>query len=450
DERGGKSPRKEPGRRCDRLGRPWHNPWPAENGPGSIEELEIRAKIGELEKFLSMEEPQHEVIFEVYKSLPLPRVAYLPYHSIRKLTNVMAVVQYKRYDAMLRYLSIMDDMKAANIPIALADWTTAVNFAGSCFRQVTRAEVESALYVWREMEEEAGVKASNVTFNILFHLAWKAGKYALVEMLLKEMKKRNLTYDRYFRTDYIVYQGIRGNGDGVRQAYKDLVDSGEIVDTAVMNAVLTALISAGEATGAEQVFLRMKALAATRLQSITLPSPQPYNWRQMRDLGITLNRAAIAHRHDPEKRKDLQERAPIAPDVATYKILVDYHAQMAGNLDRVTELLAEMDRVYNLPIQGSFFFRLILGFSLHGGVRYTSWTLPRLEIIWSAFLLALDRGTEGFFLARPLVDTAVCAFAKCAGKERTMQAWEDVRVRWEPEEDDLKALEARLRKLFPL
>ncbi|KAK5182169.1 hypothetical protein LTR16_010282, partial [Cryomyces antarcticus] len=163
---------------------------------------------------------------------------------------------------MERYLSIVDDMKEAGIPMTVAEWNTAVAFAGRWYERVTAAEVENALHIWKEMEHQAGVQGTNVTFNILFDIATKAGKYVLAEMIMKEMQKRNLKYNRYFRFGLIYYYGLRADGDGVRRAYKDFVEAGEIVDTAVMNCVMVSLIRAGEPTAAEEVFLRMKRLNA--------------------------------------------------------------------------------------------------------------------------------------------------------------------------------------------
>lgn len=415
-----------------------HRPWP------NNDEVENES-IGELEELLEHDGLSPEIAYQIYTTLSWPRAAYLSYSTIRNLLHCLGVVQHRTEASMMRYLSVIDDLKAAEIPIAVADWNMAIQLAGKCFRKITNNEVESALYLWREMEHKAGTKGNHFTFNILFDLAVKAGKYKLAEMIRNEMRDRGLKMDRYFRTGVILWRGLTRDGDGVREAYKELVEAGEIVDTTVMNCVITALIKAREPAAAEQVFLRMKNMYSSQSNS----KPTPRDWRQRRELGYMLARATENVRGNTQAQKEIQEASPVGPDYATFKILIKHHAITSGNIDRVTELLDEMDRVFSIPLQGDMFYTLLFGFYHHGGIRYTSWTKGRLESTWRAFMMSLESGIEDFYLDRTISTAAILAFSKCMGKEKTLQVWEEIRNKWNPPESDLENIHKRLALLFP-
>lgn len=403
--------------------------------------------IDELEELLNDEEGSHEEIYDLYSRISFPRVSYLSLGTIYRLLKQLSYIEHKNEAAMIRYLSIIDDMKAAEIPIRQQEWNTAMHLAGRCFKDVSFAQVEKALHLWKEMETESGTQANHVTFNILFDIATKAGKFQLADKIMEEMEKRNLRLSRYFRTGLIYYYGRKGSGDGVRKAYKELVEAGEIVDTAVMNCVIASLIRAGEATAAEQVYERMKRMHLSRAGG----GAPPRDWKGARELGKLLERAARMLREDPAARRKVQDASPVAPDLHTFRLLVRYHAVSSGNIDRITELLGEMQHL-EVPLHGSIFVHLFRGFHTHGGIRYTSWTKSRLESTWKAWLQAHERdehGSEGFRVDRPLALAITHAYGKCVGRDRMLEIWDEVRSRWKPDDQELESVSRLMRRLFP-
>ena len=172
----------------------------------------------------------------------------MPTGVLRVFLQRMSTPAVKTGNLMLRYLSLIDDMQMAKLPITKSEWSSAIYLAGRSFGRVTQSDMAHAFRLWRQMEQEAGVKASYVTFNILFDIAVRAGKYALADSILREMHSRGLRLNRLGRVGLIYYHGIRGDGDAVRKTYRDFVDSGEIVDTLVLNCVIAALMNAGEPT----------------------------------------------------------------------------------------------------------------------------------------------------------------------------------------------------------
>ena len=385
----------------------------------------------------------NNTIYERYKALPSPRIPYLSVAIIRRLLHRLSVVERKSQASMIQYMSVIDDVRAAGIPLTSGEWSSAIAFAGRCFVKVSAVEVESALHIWREMEHDAGVKGTNVTFNILFDIAVKAGKFVLAEMILKEMEKRNLRLNRFARVGIIYYHGLCGDGDGVRTAYRDLVEAGEIVDTLVMNCVIAALARAGEPTAAYQVYERMKRMHAVK-SGARLPAP---DWKRSRELGRLLARAAEWYKDDPQKRQTLQDEQSMAPNLRTYLVLLGHYAVRAGELDRVAVLLDEM-HFFGVPLHGSIFIALLRGFTVHGGVRYTPWSKARLEGVWSSLHRALDLGMDHVSLGKWMVIWALRAFAKCSGKDRTLEVWEQIQERWRPSDAELDDVHGVLHEIL--
>lgn len=393
--------------------------------------------------YLEDENSSQEEIMQAYSTLPYPGVSYLSDGLHRLLLRRISVVEKKNYESMMRYLSVVDDMKAADLPMVEAEWNSAIAFAGRCFTKVSATEVELALRTWKEMEHEAKVQGGNVTFNILFDIATKAGKFVLAEMILKEMNERKLRLNRFARVGIIYYHGLRGDGDGVRQAYRALVDAGEIIDTVVMNCVIASLIRAGEPAAADQVYERMKVMFTTKTGS-----PVPQDWKAVRAFGRVLDRAARVLRADPIRRLRLQDETCLAPNLHTYAIFIEHHVAHTGELRRITALLDEM-QFLGVPMHGRIFVKLFRGFARYGGVRYTSWTRARLESVWAALLMALDHCTPDVSVQRWMVVWAVQAFGKCCGRERTLEVWEELRSRWkEARVEDEQAVAFKLREVL--
>ncbi|KAI9790946.1 MAG: hypothetical protein M1835_000642 [Candelina submexicana] len=410
--------------------------WPARNESDQL-------AIGKLIGFLNDDSTSHETIYHHYRALPAPRVPYLFRGTLRLLFHRLSVVERKDEASMLRYLSIVDDVKSAGMTLTCAEWSSAIAFAGRCFARVTSAEVESALHLWKEMETQAGVKGTDVTFNILFDIATKAGKFILAEMILREMRTRKLAMNRFAHVGLIYYHGVKGDGDGVRKAYVSLVESGEIVDTVVLNCVIASLLRTGEAPAAEQVYERMKRMHS---EQTGRPLP-PSDWRSSRELGRSLLRAAKVLKDKPERLQELQRNTSIAPNLATLQILISYHCIRTGEYELVARWLDEM-QPFDIPLHGSIFVALLKGFTIHGGIRYTSWTRARLESVWAAYHRAVDERISNVYVGKRIIIWAIKAFGKCAGKERTLEVWDQIQGKWTPKVDEAQVVDKVLRDVL--
>jgi len=244
--------------------------------------------------------------------------------------------------------------------------------------------------------ENLGVAATNVTFNILFDVAIRAGRFALADTLARELHERDLPLNRFFRTSKIHAAGLLGSGEKVRKAFRELVNAGEIVDTAVMNCVVLSLIRSHEPAAAENVVEKMKMLHQTKFGTAA-----PRNWLERRKLGYRLDAAAESLRDEQaahensffgssfstaEKKEAAQRAAPIGPDAHTCRILIRWHSLQSGDLDRVRGLFDEL-KEGEWGIHGSCFFDVFRGFEIWGGDPGGSWNAKVLEEFWAMFLL---------------------------------------------------------------
>ncbi|KAF1928615.1 uncharacterized protein M421DRAFT_150743 [Didymella exigua CBS 183.55] len=418
-----------------------HEPWP-------LREATDWFHIRRLKKLLKDDESPNEDVFDTYRKLPSPGVVYLDTDTIRGLLHHLSIVERPTPPDMQRFMSVLDDMKRAHIHINQAEWTTAIHFAGRCMGPVSAEELASALSLWRDMEHRAGVKGGFVTLNVLFDIAVKAGKYTLADTFLKELRARNLKLHRHFRVSLLYYHGVLRNGTAVRQTYQDLVDAGDIVDTAVMNAVVAALFRAGEPAAAEHVFERMKKLHAAK--DVPAPGHRFFmnHWRDRRAVGLHFTHQArsLKKAGNQELLQELQDYAPIAPNSRTYALLIRHHSTVSGDIDRVNELLMEA-RSYSVPIEGTTFIVMFHGFASFGGVRYSSWTADKLERLWSQFLQAIANKTDRTWLSALAVIAALKAFKRCTDLDRTLAAWEEIRPSWQPNEQELESVMQELRRI---
>ena len=402
--------------------------------------------------------------------------------AIHRIFRHLSWVEFKDATSSRRYFTFLNEVLAEKIPVHTTHWNGSIAFAARWIKNTTSEEVKKAIETWLRMEN-AGVQATIVTFNILFDAAIRAGRFALADTIYDEIKQRELQPDRSFRTSMIYYAGLRRDGDAVRQAFRDLVNAGEVVDTLVMNCVIVSLIRAGEGASAENAYLKMKHLHETKFGI-----PGPKTWRERKLRGIEMQRTAFdlrreMKRHESSffgatfssdgKKEEAQRRAPIHPDAHTYRILIRYNASTAGNLDRCKELIAEM-KDGGWPVHGSVYLNLFRGFHEHGGHAYTAWNRRALEVIWSDFLDASapsklekaafiaeaeqrsewekdtpfsadieeyhdDDGEDANALSneeRPpyftytLARAVISASYKCAGRRRMLTVWAEIQDRW--------------------
>ncbi|KAK4032578.1 hypothetical protein C8A01DRAFT_40983 [Parachaetomium inaequale] len=373
-------------------------------------------------------------IYEVYQRLPEPRMLYIHARFRHQLLRALGQPDERDAGSMLRYFEIIADVKNTGIALTTAEWNCAIAFASKYVGTVTETEVEASLKLWREMEVDAGIKATNVTFNILFDVACKAGNFALAEMIYREMESRGHYYNRYHYTSLIHFFGLKHETSGMRAAYREMVNAGEMIDTVVLNAMIGGLLRSGEEGPAEQLYERMKAatLGDETDGGGSLPVRTPTSDRAITQALLMF--AKIGRRH-PASRPALQRMTLLSPDLQTYRILVNHYGVKRGDLARTAAYIDEM-KFFKIPLHHAIFLALFKGFAHHGGYPRSAWSERRLAGIWNALLDAVDSGAAGLEIKTWLAVWALRAFARCSTRQRVLDVYDALKARWSLDEAD--------------
>lgn len=372
-------------------------------------------------------------IYDIYQRLPEPRMLYIHGRLRHHLLKALGQPERRDSSSMLRYFSVIADVKDMGIPLTAAEWNAAIAFASKYVAVVSEAEAEAALAQWREMECEAGVMATEVTFNILFDVASKAGNFALAEMIYREMSARGHRFNRYHYTSLIHFFGLKMDTSGMRAAYREMIRAGEVIDTVPLNAMLSGLLRSGEESAAERLYDRMKALS-TASGAPEIPVRTRASSRAITTALLMfgkLRRRALRERNPAAPPPSFQGVALLAPDLQTYRILVNHYGVAVGDLAKVAGYLDDM-KLFRIPLHGAIFLALFKGFARHGGYEGAAWSERRLEGIWAALVAALDDGVDGLEVKTWLAVWAIRAFARCSARpaERVLDVYEALKARW--------------------
>lgn len=439
-----------------------------------------------------------EHVYQLYRSLPDPRMPYL-HAKIRHSFMKVLGREERDHASMLRYFAVIADIKRSGLRLTRHEWNFAISFAARYVGHSTEVEAAAALRLWKEMEADTGVKGNEVTFNILFDVASKASNFTLAEMLYQEMERRGLPYNRYHHVSLIHFFGLKQDSDGIRAAYKETVEAGEMIDTTVLNCVIAGFLRCGEEYAAERVYERMKAAheRATDMPFRNYVSGKVITKVLMMFAKISRqaarDRAAQAKAQagteaegeaegesedwgeDPEEdgaegvgagasqgehkvdsgddgalRRHFQKHSPIVPDIQTYRILLNHYAVRMSALDKVAHFLDDM-KWFQVPLHGAVFLALFKGFANHGG-RGQQWSPQRLDNVWRAFSSALAANTNDLYVDVWMAKWVLLAFRKChpQDEDRVWEVWQELRPRCEEDfvERDVKHFEKFLMDLF--
>ena len=351
-----------------------------------------------LAQALWQEEKSTQYLFRLYRNLPIPGVSYLSKRTRGELLRRFSKPSNRRWVDTRRYLALVEDMIASKLPLSLSLWTSAIHLAGRAAGRIWKRDLVRAIGLWQQMEHGAGVQPDGVVFAILFDISIKAGQYTVADSLVQEMVKRGHSFDRNGKVSMIYYHGLQQNIDGIRQAYNDLVNSGGLVDTVVLNCLMVSFIHAGDVGTAGHLYHRMMQAQTTAQKPAsigetthhlpTLSSEFSIYHKRAQRLGHLLNSSASLKDSFPKHHAVLQEVLPMAPDTRTFYIFLKYHAHQSGDLHGFMSVLADMENTFAVPPRGLVYLLLFEGFAKHGRKR-KGWTGTRLKEAWRAYLRAL-------------------------------------------------------------
>lgn len=375
----------------------------------------------------------------LYRALPQPRMLNLPAAVRHRLLKAVGLPTQRNAKSMLRYFYLVDEVKSAGLAVSRREWNTALSFASQCVGQTRHADMESALQLWNEMER-MGERANAVTFNILFDAAAKSGNFTLAEKIYSQMDSRGIEFNRYHHVSLIHFFGLKGDADGVRAAYQEMVKAGEMIDTVVFNCLIVSFFRAGDEAAALRVYDHMKGTG-----SVPLPRPDSRNLNKM--MTEVLMMFSKIGRDHPSAMATFQKLAPTNPDLRTYRILVSHYAETVGNLNMVMQYLDEM-RWFNIPIHGSIFLALFKGFAKYGSRGTFAWSEERLRKVLSSLLQVLDEKNTDMYIDSWLVGWALRAFMTCAGREAVLEVYDEFQSRWHFSESRVAHMEDFLSEVL--
>lgn len=345
------------------------------------------------------ETKSNQYIFRLYRELPPPGVAQLSKKTRGKLLRRFADPPDRRWSNARRYLALVDDMTAANLPLSRSLWTSAIHLVARATGRVRKEDLKKAIGLWRRMEHVAGIKSDSAVFEVLFDISLKAGQYMVTERLVAEMQKRGLSFTRNGRVSSIYYHGLQKDVEGIRRAFSDFVQSGGIVDTVVLNCLLASFLQAGDLQTAEQLYDRMM-VAQKKLEKEfpsgsqhllhhpSLSSEYVLYRKKNKKFGRVLKLSAHLQQRFPEYHQMLQDSLPMTPDTRTFHILLSHHAYHTGDLHKFMAILRDMEQTFHVPPRGMVYLFLFEGFARHGR-QGKGWTAERLRDTWAAFRRAL-------------------------------------------------------------
>ncbi|KAJ5326036.1 hypothetical protein MYU51_000803 [Penicillium brevicompactum] len=345
--------------------------------------------------------PSTQYLFRLYRDLPEPGVAVLSQRTRGALLRAFAHPRDRRSPDARRYLTLVDDMIAARLPVSLSLWSSAIHLAGRANGRVLKRDLIRAVNLWQKMEHIAGVQADEVVFNILFDISIKAGAFQVAERLEEEMTSRGIGFSRCGKVSKIYYFGMMRDAESIRHAFDDFIASGEIVDTVVMNCLIASFLRAGETQTAEQLYASMLKQRQAKLANLSVSDDTtsaiggsnlcydlPQYRQRVRKLGRVLKKSAALKQKFPEYHRALQDSLSIAPDTRTFHIFLRHHAHISGRLDSFMALMRDMEKTFAVPPRAIIYLFLFEGFAIHGR-RKKQWSAENLRLTWHAYIRAL-------------------------------------------------------------
>lgn len=336
-------------------------------------------------------------LFRLYRDLPSPGVAYLSKGTRGRLLRQFANPPNRRAVDARRYLALVEDMISAGLPMSRSLWSSAIHLAGRNGNgRVWERNMVHAIGLWQQMEHVAGIPADQVVFNILFDIALKGHQFTVAHRLEAEMEKRGITFSRDGFVSKIYYHGMQNDVEGIHRTFDKFVESGELVDTVVLNCLMAAFLRAGDSKTAHSIYKQMmdaqQAALDTHLSFPHIPSLSTeftlYR-AKTRELGRMLRDAKSLKKHLPESHLAIQKSVPMTPDTRTFYILLRHCVHGTGDLPMFMDILRDMEKTFPMPPRHFIYILLFEGFALHGRRKKSTWTVDRLRLTWHSFIRAV-------------------------------------------------------------
>jgi len=315
-------------------------------------------------------------------------MAFLPPATISIFLTLLRSRKLDKPRFISLFLTVVNDLEGSRAGLGIRDLNSAMHWVGRSIVNPTEQveALEKALKVFNEIENSKIHQADTVTFNTIGDITLRAGKLHLTKSFLNQIKLRHLQEDRYTHLLRIAYHGARGSPQGVKNGYRSMIEAGELIDTIALNCVIKNLLQTGDEETAELALQRMKDLHDEKTKQIETP----IEWQGLRKLGYFLKYSAWQLNEHPTLRKQIQDAAPIAPNIATYGLFIKYYARHVGDYVKMVSYLDEMSTRGLFP-NSAIFFHIFVAFQWHSDALLTDWRMSNLHKIFRRFVEEVHR-----------------------------------------------------------
>ncbi|CAN6647113.1 hypothetical protein TRVA0_022S00870 [Trichomonascus vanleenenianus] len=337
-------------------------------------------------------EIDYRALFRAYQHLPYPPPRSIQPQHLEDLVSITSSgwqksgFWSKRSNSSARgafFLSLLNDLKECDFPISTRENNSAIHIIGE---SVAAKEEDER---WAAVDEKiADIKhcypdgrLSDVsTLNILLALAFRHGEESLANRLSSDFAANGVLPDRFTMILYILWQGKQNNAEGVGQLSRDLERTGYVVDIAMMNVIMKALISCGEVNSAEKLLHSVvKSVETEDELQVSLPRNGAENARLLNKLKL-MDYIIRITRTESGEESPKSYSVPVIPDRYTFSPFIKHYCQV-GDFPKLREALGLLGKLdaYLLPKRDDF-YKIFGAFKRYSRTG-TQWNLDAFKSI---------------------------------------------------------------------
>lgn len=335
----------------------------------------------------------NQYVFSLYKRLPNAGLSILSVEERAQLLYRFAHPPDRRRSNARNFLILFNDMIQAGFKLSKSMCTSAIYFTAHKVPRLEKRDLMDAIAIWHRMESMYSLEADGVVFELLIRIATLSGHFAVGDRMYQEMKKRGMRLSRRGHVTMLYSYGTRRDVEGVHKTFEELVSLGQVVDTTVLNCLIASLLKAGDLNTAQQIYSRMirdhvndiAEAATVRPKAVLFPSTSTdFAVRRMRSQNLCAIFEAYLERKKMQGKEPLPElHVPIVPNIRTFAILLRHHCLFTGDLTAVSQLLDDMEKIFESPPRVIIYYFLFCGFGTHSSAK--GWTEKLLLGAWDAF-----------------------------------------------------------------
>ncbi|ANB11193.1 hypothetical protein AWJ20_3995 [Sugiyamaella lignohabitans] len=367
--------------------------------------------------------PSPRYIFQAYKRLPYPPPRSInPVHLETLIAFFMG--HASRSDPTM-YLTILSDIAESGMPISIHEHSAALISLGKQLDKTDKkhhaqilieervADLESQGSIGRNNDSQQelnkgldtrdplkfGTNDSNVhALNALLSIALKSGSSSsAVEKIFSELSGRA---DRFTRVLMLSYYGKKRDGRQVKTQYRNIIDSGDIIDMPVLNLVMKYFLLCGYVEEAESMLHKLVRQKSKAEGSQIMGSHSHRKLESQLRSRVTIMDYLLKILRDKNIDVGRRYSVPLVPDFYTFGNFFQYYCLGVGNFNKSVEILRLMTEEAGYLPDKHIFINFYKAFYLHHHNMANEWTLQRLnyitELVCHYELLQAEKHGEHF------------------------------------------------------